>query len=235
MNRPIIRQTISVWSLNVNGLQSPQKRRAIFKKCRTGGHDFFLLQETHSTPATEKLWQTEWGGSIIYSHGESNARGVAILIPRNSSFKLLHQTCDNQGRFIILQAEKEGYKFVLGNIYAPTQDHPQEQIQMINNIEDLLITTGSVDMILGGDFNICMSPNLDRTHRDNVEQVDRNSLYRDKLLAFSEDLLLRDAWRFLNPGVKCFTFRRGLYASRLDLWLVSEHLLDSNAQSSITA
>lgn len=233
LHRPSAMQALSVWSLNANGLQSPQKRRAIFKKCRTGGHDFILLQETHSTPAIAKLWQTEWGGSIIYSHGESNARGVAILIPRNSCFNIVHQTCDNQGRFIILHVEREGHSFVLGNIYAPTQDHPQEQIQMINNLEDELIASGAVDIILGGDFNICMTPSLDRTHRANEGQAGRTSGYREKLLALSEGLHLADAWRSLNPGIQRFTFRRGLYASRLDLWLISEHLIDSRAQSNI--
>lgn len=86
--------SLKVWSLNANGLQSRQKRRAIFKKCRVGAFDFCLLQETHSTQSLEGIWEAEWGGKITFSHGDLNVRGVAILTPRNSDFKISQSTRD---------------------------------------------------------------------------------------------------------------------------------------------
>lgn len=62
-------------SLNVNGIQSAPKRRAIFSMLRNGGYDFAFLQDSHCTSELEMLWQTEWGGAMYCSNGRSNSRG----------------------------------------------------------------------------------------------------------------------------------------------------------------
>ena len=49
----------------------------------------FLLQETHSTRESVALWEREWGGKIIFSHGESNIRGVALLIQNNLDIDII--------------------------------------------------------------------------------------------------------------------------------------------------
>lgn len=225
--------TLSVWSLNANSLQSQQKRRAIFKKCRDGAYDFCLLQETHSTQLTEGIWKAEWGGNIIFSHGESNARGVAILIPRDSNFVVNQEVRNNNGRLLIIKASRDEQCVVLGNIYAPTQDHPQEQSELINLIKDELIDIEATDIVLGGDFNICMSEELDRSKGRAQNMSIRSTAYKDRIQAFMDSLHLVDVWRTLHPTSKRFSFRRGGYASRLDLWVASEHLLNSNTRSDI--
>ena len=54
-----------------------EKRRAIFDKHRKNA-DILVLQETHSESKFEKYWENEWGGKIIFLHGTSAARGIAI-------------------------------------------------------------------------------------------------------------------------------------------------------------
>lgn len=49
-----------------------------------------------------------------------------------------------------------------------------------------------------------------------------------------DSLHLVDLWRSLHPTTRQFSFRRAQTASRLDCWLVSEHMLDSKAKSAIT-
>ena len=70
---------VNIISLNVHGLRDTNKRRAIFemyrKKC-----DILCLQETHSEVSDEPYWTAEWGGKIIFSHGNTNATGTAILV-----------------------------------------------------------------------------------------------------------------------------------------------------------
>lgn len=46
-------------TFNVNGINIPAKRRAIFPSLREQNLDFYCLQETHSTNATIHLWQSE--------------------------------------------------------------------------------------------------------------------------------------------------------------------------------
>ncbi len=70
-------------SLNCRGLADGRKRRAIFQWLKTYHKGIVLLQETHSTSSCEKQWLSEWGGEIFFSHGNYNARGVAILLPKN--------------------------------------------------------------------------------------------------------------------------------------------------------
>ena len=61
-------------SMNCNGLNDAIKGNAVFSKLKKSGEGIFLLQETHSTAATEHKWRNEWGSSAMYfSHGESNA------------------------------------------------------------------------------------------------------------------------------------------------------------------
>ena len=64
--------------MNCNGLNDDVKRDAVFSKLKMSGEAIFLLQETHSTAAIEQKWRNEWGSN--FSHGESNSRGVAIVI-----------------------------------------------------------------------------------------------------------------------------------------------------------
>lgn len=95
---------------------------------RNGKYDFALIQESHCTSNIESLWQSEWGGHAYYSNGRSNARGVMTLLPRNSDIKVVPQIRDHLGCILILQIEKDGQSYTLGNIYAPTQDQVQDQL-----------------------------------------------------------------------------------------------------------
>lgn len=119
----------------VNGIQSQPKRRAIFTMLRDGGYDFAFLQESHCTPNAESLWQAEWGGPAYYSNGRSNARGVMIFLPRTSDIKVLQTVKNQEGRLLILQIEKNKVSYSLANIYAPTQEQVQEQINLIDLLE----------------------------------------------------------------------------------------------------
>lgn len=50
---------------------------------------------------------------------------------------------------------------------------------------------------------------------------------RQRILAWMEELDLCDAWRHRNQSEQRFTFHRANQASRIDYWLISDHLLDS--------
>ena len=46
-----------------------------------------MLQETHSTVETEKMWVKQWNGPIFFSHGTSKARDICILIETKCDLK----------------------------------------------------------------------------------------------------------------------------------------------------
>ena len=102
--------TLNFVSVNVRGLRQRAKRYSIFewlKRCHLGEKSFTLLQETHSTPEIESLWETDWGNKIIFNHGSSNSRGVLILLPKGHDYKIDVLFKDNSGRLMIIKIEND--------------------------------------------------------------------------------------------------------------------------------
>lgn len=148
---------------------------------------------------------------------------------RGSDITVLDSFKDDNGRLLVLLIEKNSERFLLANVYAPTQDHPGEQIQLIDLLEQTISNFETQNIIIGGDINICLDPLMDRSR--NSSPTDTGA-YRDRIGALCDNLFLSDAWRGLNSGRKIFSFRHRQYASRLDYWLASEHMLGPDTESS---
>jgi exonuclease III len=76
--------TLQIMSLNTNGLRKGNKRRSLFnwlKQFHKGSSKITFLQETHTDVTIEQTWKDEWGGEVLFSHGTSGSKGVAILLP----------------------------------------------------------------------------------------------------------------------------------------------------------
>ena len=76
-----------------------------------------FFQETHSTPSLEKIWKSDWGGDIFFSHGKSNSTGCAIAFSDNFSVKVKNQARDDCGRLLILEVTINDTDFLLINLY----------------------------------------------------------------------------------------------------------------------
>ena len=144
---------LRVISMNCNGLNDDVKRNAVFSKLKMSGEGIFLLQETHSTAAIEEKWRNEWGSNSVYfSHGESNSRGVAIVITKHYEANVLNIQCDNEGRIIVIDIERYGTTYTIGNIYAPTRNFEREQQRVFRNFTEILEIMTNDHYILGGNF-----------------------------------------------------------------------------------
>lgn len=122
----------------------------------------------------------------------------------------------------MIDISEGSYSYSVSTVYAPTQDRPKEQHTFLDRLEEALDEMEYTDLILGGDFNCILSPELDRNSVTSLPQA--SVAYRIRLKALMEDRSLCDAWRCRFQGKKRYTFRRGSYASRLDLFLTSTHL-----------
>lgn len=196
-------------SLNVNGLQAKPKRQAIFDRLRKEAYDVTFVQETHCTGSIESIWRAEWGGDIIFSNGLSNSRGVAVLLRRGLDFKIVHSQTDDQGRYIILQIAKDQLTYTLANVYAPTQGQQEAQISFIDALEEDICKLHPQNIIIGGDFNLCSDPTMDRNRTDIRTSQGTGSRYGDRITAFCDTLMLFDVWRHLHRRYRRYTFRRG--------------------------
>ena len=131
---------------------------------------------------------------------------------------------DLQGRFIILNLSIDSVVFVIVNIYAPTKDDAYSQKVFYDELAKHLDAYIDCNIIIGGDFNVCLNPTLDK--QGGIKET--QSLCAKQIETIAENLDLIDIWRALNENTKRFTWRsqtrKGRVSSRLDYWLISSHL-----------
>ena len=96
----------------------------------------------------------EWGSQILFSHGSSDARGVAALFKRGLDIKILNCNKDSKGRFIMLKAEIKEKGYVLVNVYGPNRDN--KAVKFFHSLFN------SMTQNVGGDFNCPLNPTLDK-------------------------------------------------------------------------
>ena len=90
-------------SLNVRGLNESKKRRNIFRWLHRNDWDIMMMQETYSNANIEQVWQNEWGGQILFSHGSNHSKGVMTLLRNNIKADIIKYKVDYKGRFILLK------------------------------------------------------------------------------------------------------------------------------------
>ena len=94
-------------SLNYRGIRSPKRRKALFMWLNKKKHDIIFLQETYCTAEIEDTWRTQWQGKIFFSHGSNHSRRVMILVRNGLDFNLKRVEIDDNGRYIIMQADSQ--------------------------------------------------------------------------------------------------------------------------------
>ena len=174
----------------------------------------------------EKSWKNAWGGNILFSHGTNLSRGVAILIPDSIEPRLnisnIHT--DSEGRMVLLEGEIDDNPVVIINLYAPTKDQENLQLQFLKQVIECLEKYNDKNVIIGGDFNICLNNNLDK-RGGKKENASKSSNFLNSLI---EEYNLSDIWRIRNPTEQKYTRREncktGLVQSRLDYILISTQL-----------
>ena len=209
--------TVKILSLNVRGIREKVKRRALFNYGRRRA-DIICLQETHSDASIEKEWELEWGGQILFAHGETNARGVCILFNRNLNFEIISKYMDPQGRILSCKIKIMEYDICIVNVYAPNKDTPQFFTGLFNRTVEK-----SERFVIIGDLNVAIDNKLDR--KGSVINNDKSAKVIEDMI---NDLIITDVWRDRNPGVKRWSYirtRPKFAASRIDNALVSQSMV----------
>ena len=177
--------------------------------------DILVLQETHTTVNSEREWQLDWGGKILFSHGSESARGVCILIKPKFYCNTTNLRIDAQGRFIACDLETmNNFKFALCCIYAPNDDNPA----FFDNIDQNMAQLHWNKLIIG-DFNLVLD-----TQKDRYNSCYNNSAASQKLLEIMNEHDLSDTWRVRNPCEIAYSWRNSAQtsASRIDFFIISK-------------
>ena len=128
-----------------------------------GKSPIILLQETHSQPADERTWPgLLGGGTMLFSHGDSNARGVATFINKNINFQIDYTYRDGDGRILITVLDLNGKKVCISNIYAPNLSsslndrlaHEEFFKHILEKLNEIKTLYNISNVIIGGDFNL---------------------------------------------------------------------------------
>ena len=225
---------LKIQSYNANGLGNRNKRMAIHNWLKPQGPGIIFFQETHLNSEILQQWQNDFEtGNIFYSNGSNVARGVCTVISSRHDVQVKEQITDKDGRFLLLHANIDDCELVLVNIYAPTKDMKHDQLSFLDFLHDQLTNFMGKTIIVGGDFNVYLNPKLDKAGgRDEIQ-----SEASKRLLNVIDEFSLFDVFRFYNPDKKIYTWRNkgkpSLIQSRLDMFLISEHLQYQNVRCKI--
>ena len=77
-------------------------------------------------------------GSVIFSHGKSDARSVLVAFREAVDYKINSQHVDNNGRYIVLNLLIDGSPVRLVNYYAP--NYEAGQVKLHNDLTHVLIS-----------------------------------------------------------------------------------------------
>ena len=148
-----MKESLSILSLNVNGLRDDLKRSNLFLWLKLFPTDIILLQDTHYSPADSDLWTRQWGLPVVWS--EFNA---ALSTNRSLSLSKV-PTPDLSPRITIfsvqLASQQDPHYF--GSVYVPAQYAARGHF-LANLPPDLHLSLS----FLAGDCNMIPNPSLDR-------------------------------------------------------------------------
>ncbi len=210
---------------NVNGCHDTDKRQNTLQFLKSHNLDICLLQETHSTPDTESLWNTEWRGNSLFCHGTNTSQGLAVLFSENLNYDISSVGFPVQGRCIHLHGTFRDMKLNIFNIHAP--NNGKERADFFKNLLRYINDLDNDDAcIVAGDFNTTLEPQIDRRSGKEPHVAAMNSL-RDMITAVK----LVDTYRNQNPDKIAFTWSSDCKsknaASRLDRFYVSDFFYPS--------
>ena len=159
---------------------------------------FIFLQETHSSKQCAILWEAEWGGKALFSHGTTNSKGVIILINPKVDCKVEKVISDNKGRYVIADITLDQSHITLANIYAPNDQ--TQQVSFFREIRKQLEMCANENIVVEGNFN-CALKELDKKGGNPVSK--KTSVIKEIEQLCNTDKLI-DIWRFLKGHCHLF-------------------------------
>ena len=186
--------------------------------------DVLFLQETHTIDKNENAYRHMSKDTYIFAHGQSNSKGVMIIISEKIEHEVLEEHRDPNGRYIIAICLLQGYTFVLINVYAPNVERENAAfLSELNRKIEIAIREVSYDFIVAeGDWNFTENNYLDRKGGNPKPWVQSTT----KMQEIKENYDVIDIYRTRNDEKRAYTYRsasKGTY-SRIDRFYISDSL-----------
>jgi exonuclease III len=173
------------------------------------------------------LRNNQFGSYKPYFNSSRNKRGVAILFNYNLNFAVEEERLDPGEDYILVRAEIQGRKYILGAIYGPNNFDNNFFINLCRDIRSL----GNHPIVIGGDWNTTVSHLPVNINPDCFNmQAPPNPRHSELLDELCVELSICDPFRSLHPTSSEFTYvpRRAdaESRSRIDFFLISDSLLN---------
>lgn len=219
---------LKIATYNCRGLRDPGKRSRIFKLLQR--YDIILLQETHCASTAEaSYWSRMWSSSSLRDKQKallttysSTSVGAGILVNPKSQIEINSSHIDPLGRWCaahVTYATQAGlpHKLLLVSLYAPNSGTERSafytELTALPFLDPSSIAA-DVHVVIGGDFNCILDPNLDKLG-GNPDTGMGGSAEADYLCLLHGTT---DALRYESPYDKHFTWRNhdASVATRID-------------------
>lgn len=146
-------------SWNINGLNSPQKRRKITHWLSKQKCSIICLQEVHIRNKDNKYLKQKVLGLEFSSLSTVKKRGVVMYIKKEMDPRKIWQ--DTDGGVLAVEVKLEQKKFLLVGVYAPNGAKERFFINLQNKLKEVRYD----NIMLMGDFNAVSDTNIDKTSR----------------------------------------------------------------------
>ena len=175
---------LSIITLNVNGLNAPNKRQRLADWVQKQDPYICCLQETHfKTRDTYRLKVKGWK-KIFHANGDQKKAGVALLISDKIDFQIKTVKRDKEKHYIMIKGSIKEEDITNINVYAPNIGALQYVRYMLTNMKEEI----NSNTIIVGDFNTPLTT-IDRstkqkinketqTLKDTIDQLDLIDIYR---------------------------------------------------------
>uniref|UniRef100_A0A803JQ02 Reverse transcriptase domain-containing protein n=1 Tax=Xenopus tropicalis TaxID=8364 RepID=A0A803JQ02_XENTR len=207
---------VKFYSLNVRGLNTPQKRNLTLNEAFKVKADILFYQETHFKKPNPPSFQNRKYPIAYHALSCTKSKGVSILVGTAIAFQLHQQLADPSGRYLMLICSINNQVYTLVNLYTPNEN----QIQFLTKTLTHLMQHRQGKCIVAGDFNNILNPILDIS-RLNMKQNNRDQVPARKFRELLHKFALTDVWRAKYPTEKEYTYYSPRHAtySRIDLIL----------------
>lgn len=215
---------------NVRTLNMPGKLDNLIKEASDMDTDIMGIAETHYTDAG---YIRKDNYIFINSGGESHARGVGFLLKKKWETSILGYWPIND-RIILLKLKSKPFDISFIQIYAPTADHSDDEVEEFYDALNLAIKqTKSTDVLfVMGDFNA----KVGSVHNNIVGKFglgDRNER-GTRLIQFCEEnkLVVTNTWH-QHPLRRRYTWKSpgDYYRNQIDYILIRERFRNNIKQA----
>ena len=204
--------SLSVVSINVNGLRDPQKRSGFLQWLRglSCSVDVVCVQEAHCVSSFEcESWFRSSGFLSVVSPGSNRSCGCLVLF--RPVLTLVSSSSDDDGRLLHCEFNFRDKSFRVVSLYAPNRNPARDSFfDLVASFVD-----PSVPTLICGDFNTVFDRSLDRLGSDAADSSRESTA---ALVRLFDSCCVSDIWRYLHPSSSSFTWSKpdGSLSSRID-------------------